>query len=181
MTYYSERYSTDVIISGNGVGLSLAVVPAMEDPPSVDWSPDQTCIPFGQIEVLTTEGCTLVDFPVTLFLFENLGVLRTTQWDVEFAQGLLRLLYPDPVIGVPCRSLREIECTCSPGSPEPLLMSLIDLVRERKRAGHQLGLVRLSTEEESNRRLVKELRKYVGRVRVMVRTTSTVVPAHPDA
>jgi hypothetical protein len=178
MFYHSEEHSLEADLSGNGVGVSFAVFRTMEDRPSVDWFSGQTYIPFGQIKDLRVEGCSLVNFPVSAFAFENLGVLRMAPWGAEFAQGLLHLLYPDPVAGVPCRSLREIECTCW-GPPEPLLTPLIHLARERKRAGHQLGLVRLSIAEEYDQSLVEELRKYVGEARVMVRTTSTTVSVPP--
>lgn len=180
MFYHSEHYSLAVDLSGNGVDISLAISRTVRGTPSVGWFSDQACIPFDQIEDLRIEGYFPVDFPLSFFAFENLEVLRMARWSSGFVQGLLRLLYPDPVVGVPCRSLREFEFEriCREFR-EPPLMSLIRLVRERKRAGHQLELVRLSIAEVSDQSLVEELRKHVGEVQVVVRTTSTVVSASP--
>ena len=175
MSYYSKGHLIRLKLSGNGIGVSFVAFCAKDDHPSVDWFSDQTCISFGQIEDLKVEiHPTATGFPISAFAFENLSVLRLAPMNVQLIEGCLYLLHPDPVAGVPCRSLREIECTRR-GSPEPLLTPLIRLVRERKRDGHQLGLIHLSIAEEFDQSLVKELRRHVREVRVVVRTTSTIV------
>jgi len=175
MSYYSKGHLLRLNLSGNGVGVSFVAFCAKDGHPSVDWFSDQTCIPFGQIEDLKVEiHPTATGFPISAFAFENLSVLRLAPMNVQLIEGFLCLLHPDLAAGVPCRSLRVIECTWR-GPPEPLLTPLMRLVRERKRARHQLGLVRLSIAKEFDQSLVKELKRHVGEVRVVVRTTSTIV------
>ena len=166
MMYYSANPSLGVDFSGNEAEISLRVVSTTGDPPTVDWFSDQTCIPFGQIEDLTIESSPLsVIFPVSVFVLENLTVLRVTLWDTEFTEGCLRLFHPDPEAGVPCRSLQRIECACW-GFPQPVARSLINLVRERKQAGHELSLLGLLIEQDFDQGLVEELKEHVGRVRM---------------
>ena len=111
MIYRSRERSLDIELSGNGVGVSLTVFHAKDDHPSVDWFTDQTCIQFDRIEELRVEGGSLVNFPVNLSAFENLEAVQITSWGEQLTERFLRLLYPDPATGVPCRSLREIERT----------------------------------------------------------------------
>ena len=164
MLYYCNQYSLRVDLSGKGVDVSFIAFPTTADDPSVDWFSDQMYIPFGQIEDLKVEACSIVaDPPINFFALGNLRVLRVVLGDGLFADGFLRLLHPDPGTGVPCRSLRELECTYW-GSPGPLSGVLISLVRERKRAGHQLRLVRLYAAQEFDQHLVEELREHVEEV-----------------
>ena len=166
MLCHSRGYTIRIDLSGDdGLDVSLSANCTTEDRPSVDWFSDQTCIPFGQIEDLEVE-CFSIDvyFP-NVFALENLGILRIVPWEPQFSQELLRLLYPDPGAGVPCRSLREIECVYR-GDVGPHLRLLISLAMERKRAGHRLELVRLELVQESLRHSVEELREHVGEVRV---------------
>ena len=169
MLYYSDQLSLRVELSGNGVDVSLSTLRTTADPFPVDWFSDEKCIPFGQIEDLKVEGWSVtMDFPINVFTLENLGVLRVTPCDVQFTEEFFRLLRPDPEAGIPCRSLREIEYTSWGPLQEPLIRPLISLVRERKRAGHQLRLLRLSTAPGSHQDLVEELREHVGEVKVKV-------------
>jgi hypothetical protein len=163
MSYRSDARSLRVNLSGNGVGVSV-VAPRTVGDPSVYWFSDQTCIPFGQIEVLEVNP-TDVNSHVNVFAFENLGVLRIVRWDGKFSDRFLRLFHPHPVAGVPCRFLGRVECAYW-GSQGPLPWSLINLAGKRKRAGYQLGLVYLWIAQESARDLVEELRKHVGEVQV---------------
>ena len=175
MFYYSvgafQEDSLRVGLSGNGVSITFVACCIM-DYPSVDWFSDQTPIPFGQIEDLKVEFDIIVtEFPISAFAFENPRVLRIAPRDVKFIEGFLGLLHPDPGAGVPCRSLREIECTFPTwwGFPEPLITLLKSVVMERKRAGHQLGLVRFWVAQGSDQDSVEdlmELREHVGEVRV---------------
>ena len=163
MVYYSDEYLLRVDLFGNGVNAAFA---ATGNDPSVDWFSDQTCLPFCRIETLSVHGYVPdADFPVNIFAFENLRVLRISSWDAHFAEGLLRSLHPDPGVGIPCRSLREIEYA-SRGIMELPLGLLVSLVKERKEAGHHLELVGLSVVGESDQDLVEELRAYVGKVKI---------------
>ena len=173
MMYYSANPSLGIDFSGNGTEVSLRVVSTTGDPPVVDWFSDRTCIPFGQIEDLTIESSPLsVIFPVSIFVLENLKILRVTLWDTDFVEGCLRLFHPDPEAGVPCQSLQQIECACW-GFPQPVARSLINLVRERKQAGHELSLLGLLIEQEFDQGLVDELKEHVGRVRIGREGTGT--------
>jgi hypothetical protein len=168
MLYHSDTFtqSLGVDLSGNGVDVSFSAFCTAAGPTVVDWFSDQTCIPFGQIEDLRVEGSPIIiPFPISAFALENLRVLRVSLWDAQFTEGFLRSLHPDPVVGVPCRPLRKIECIYW-GFQEPLPRSLISLARERKRAGYQLGLVYLSAVQVSCQDLVEELREYVEEVEV---------------
>ena len=163
MSYYSDARSLRVDLSGNEVGVSFVASCTIENP-SVDWFSDQTCIPFGQIEDLEVDGhSTDMNFHVNALVFENLRVLRIIRWERQLSERLLRMLHPDLGTGVPCRSLRKIECTCWTSS-ESLLRSLASLVKKRKRAGHRLELVCLPFVQESNQDLMEELREHVGEV-----------------
>jgi len=165
MSYYAGAYSFGISLSGNGVGVSIDESYAMEVP-SVDWFSDQTCIPFGQIEDLEVNGYpTDMHSNFNVFAFENIEVLRMVGWSESSVDRFLRLFHPDPGVGVPCRSLREIECAYR-GSEGPLTRSLINLVRERERGGYRLRLVNFRVTRESGRNFVEELRKYVGEVQV---------------
>ena len=167
MLCYSDQLSLRVELSGGGVDVSLSTFRKTADPVPVDWFSDETCIPFGQIEDMRVEGWSAtMDLPINVSAFENLGVLRVTPRNARFAKGLLCPLHPDQGAGIPCQSIREIEYT-SWGSQERLIRPLISLVGERKRAGHQLRLLRLTTTPGSDH-LVEELREHVGEVRVRV-------------
>jgi hypothetical protein len=157
MLYYSTGHTYRVELSGKGIDVSLVVFTTGRTP--VDWFSDGTYISFGRIEDLAFEGrygSDIANFPINVF--ENLGILRVIPWEAQFAEGSLLLLSPGAVI--PCRSLREIQYTYhAPLGP------LINLARERKRAGYQLGLVLLLTVGQYDEDHAKELRKYVGEVR----------------
>ena len=165
MSYHSDLHSLRVDLSGNGISASI-VVPSIAGAPFVNWFSDGMCIPFGQIEDLEVNGYPTDSNPhVNIFAFENLGVLRIVQWNGHLGDRFLRLFHPDPGAGVPCQSLRKIECAYR-GSEGPLRRSLINLARERKRAGYQLELVNLWIAQESDRDLVDELREHVEEVQV---------------
>ena len=160
-----------VKLSGNGVDVSFRAFGVTGNATIIDWSLDRTCIPLGQIEDLELAGgySTPAAFPANVFALENLRVLRVVPWDEEFAKGFLCSLHPDPEAAeVPCRFLQEIKYTYweSQGSFPRLLVSL---VRERKRAGYQLGLVSLvvrDDDDESHQDFLEELKEHVGEVRV---------------
>ena len=157
MLYYPAGCAYRVELSGKGVDISLVLTTGRTP---VDWFSDGTCIPFGQIEDLAFEGrysSDIANFPINVF--ENLGILRVIPWGAQFAEGVLLLLSPGVVI--PCPSLREIRYTY-----QAPLAPLINLARERKRAGHQLELVLLLTIYQFNEDRAEELRKYVGEVRL---------------
>ena len=159
--------SRTVKLSGNGVDVSFRATASTP----VDWSPDQTCIPFGQIEDLEFRGCSPVPtgFPINFFALENLRVLRVALFEEEPIKALLRSLHPDPgAADIPCRSLQEIEADCTYwDSLGPLPRMLVSLVKERKRAGYQLRLVSLVVGyDESHRDFLEELKEHVGEVRV---------------
>ena len=73
------------------------------------------------------------------------------------------LMYPDQGARVPCPFLQEIRFHCW----EPLGL-VIDLAKERKRAGHQLALVWVLTDtwHSPHPHLVEELKEHVGEVLV---------------
>ena len=165
--YHSDIFarSLRVKLSGNGFDVSLSEYCTTDATPA-DWLSDQTLIPYGQIEDLTVEGSpSTAGFPISFFALENLEVLRVAPRDPEFTEEFFRLLHPDPGTGVPCPSLREIEYIYY-GFQEPLLTSLTSLIRERKRVGHQLGLLCLLVGYEFGPDLVEELREDVGEVRI---------------
>ena len=157
MFYLYDPQLNWVDLSGNGVDISFAMCHSPLDPTPADWLSNQTCIPFGQIEDLAIEGWSDTLNP-PIDVFENLRVLRVTLDRGLSTEGLLRSLLPQA--GTPCPSLREIWYTYQ-GSLGPL----ITLVRERKRAGHQLGLVCLFTENDPDQDC-EGLREHVGEVRV---------------
>ena len=158
-----------VKFSGNGVDVSFCAFGISGNTTIVDWSPDWTCIPFGQIEDLELVGgySTPMAFPVNVFALGSLRVLRLAPRNEEFAKELLRSLHPDPgAAEVPCRFLQEIKYAYweSQGSFPRLLVSL---VRERERAGYQLGLVSLVIRDDaSHQDFLEELKEHVGEVRV---------------
>jgi len=163
MSYNTDAHSITVSLLGNGVSVTI-VTPCTTGDPPVGWFFDQTCIPFDKIEDLEVNGClTIGPFPLCVFALENLRVLHVCQSDAHFVDVILRSLHPDPAVGVPCRSLREIECIYL-GSEEPFPRSLISLARERKRAGCQLGFVRLGNVQEFYQGFMEELREYVEKV-----------------
>ena len=170
MSYHSNQYSFGIGFPGNEVEVSLCIFREIAaDPITVDWFSDQTWIPFGQIEDLKVEAYPIAGDPsISVFALENLRVLRITLHDTRFTEGFLHMFHPDPGAGIPCRSLQEIEYFTW-GSPRPYLSPLIDLVRERKQAGYQLGLVCIILfAQEPDGDLGEELREYVGEVRVKV-------------
>ena len=165
MTYHPNSSWPRVDLSGNGLRVSVTTYCPMEYP-SFDWFSDQSCIPFDQIEDLEVDGYSLdVNLHINVFAFKNLRALQIFRCDGEFGERFLRLLHPDPVAGVPCQSLRRIECARWT-FPESYLRSLTKLVRKRKQAGYQLELLFLTTVEESDQDLVKGLREHVGEVQV---------------
>ena len=164
-----HAHSHRVELSGNGVDISFHAFGPVGNATLVDWSPDQTWIPFGQIEDLRFERGPSIDHPIDVSAFENLRILRVVLWDEEPTKGLFRLLHPGPgASGVPCRSLQEIEAKDVPwGSQGPLPRFLVSLVRARKRAGYQLRLVSLVVGcRGPHWDLLEELGEYVWGVRV---------------
>ena len=160
--YYSYDDSQEIKLYGKGTDISFSVSRPTADHAHHDWFPNDPCIPFGQIEDLTVRVSNAIDFPVNIAVFENLRVLRIIPWNSNFVEGFLGLLYPDPRVGICCQSLQEIRYPCG-----GLLGPLISLARERKRAGHQLGLVRLLEKWSGfDQDLVEELKEHVEEVRV---------------
>ena len=167
MLYYSYDTSRDLRLCGEGADVSFIVFPPTADRAPVNWFFDETCIPFGQIEDLTVGGHAPVDIPINFLIFKNLRVLQITLEQVHWIEEFLGLLHPQSGARIPCQSLQEIRYACR-GSLGPL----VGLVKERERAGYQLGLVWLSDThgpgghlaEELN--LVEELKEHVGEVRV---------------
>jgi len=172
MFYDSDPYthSHRIELSGNGVDMSLRAFGAVANATLVDWSPDQTWIPFGQIEDLEFERGPPIGHPIDISAFENLRILRVVLRDEEPTNGLFRSLHPGPgASGVPCRSLQEIEAKVAPrGSQGPFPRLLVSLVRERERAGYRLESVSLVVEYWGPRCASppEELRKHVGEVRI---------------
>jgi hypothetical protein len=165
---YAHAQRLELCSSGAGMSFSASCTAAGSS--IVDWFSDRTYIPVGQIEDLRVGGYPASrGFHINVFALENLRVLRIGLWDGQFTRGLLGSLHPDPRAGVPCRSLQEIEIESAYSGPEePLRKLLISLVRERKRAGHQLRFVCILYVQESDRDLVEELREHVGEVRADV-------------
>ena len=161
--YDSQPRSQMIGFCGRGTDVSFTVFRPTTSHAPVDWFPDDTCIPFGQIEELTVGVSVAVDFPINISTFENIRVLRIIPRNMSFVERFLGSLYPYPGAGVPCRSLQEIEY--------PLwgcLRPLINLTRERNRAGHQLELVCLLTDMwyGFDQDLVEELEEHVGEIRI---------------
>jgi len=173
MTYRSRLYGyADIVgLSNNGVDVLFSAFRTTQGPITVDRFSDQTCVPMGQIEDLKLEGDspTAAGFPIDFFALRSLRVLRVAIWGGEYTEELLCSLRPESGAEVPCPSLEEIEIEhCYWGSQEPLPRLFIDLVRERKRVGHQLRLVCLVVTPDSDQDLVEELREHVEEVRVRV-------------
>jgi len=171
MFYDSGPYTHPhrVELSGNGVDMSFRAFGAVANTAFIDWSPNQTWIPFGQIEDLEFERGPPIGHPIDISAFENLRILRVVLRDEEPTNGLFRSLHPGPgASGVPCRSLQEIEAKVAPrGSQGPFPRLLVSLVRERERAGYQLRLVSLVVGcRGPNWDLLEELGEYVWGVRV---------------
>ena len=157
--YYSYGGSQEIKFHGKGIDVSFSASRPMEDHTHVDWFPNDACIPFGQIEDLTVGVSDDIGFPINIAVFKNLRVLRIIPWNWCFIE---RFLDPDPRVGIRCRSLQEIRYPCG-GPCEPL----ISLARERKRAGHQLELVRLLERWSGfDQEFVEELKEHVEEVRV---------------
>ena len=160
MSYYSSEFSQEIEFSGKGTNVSFTMPCSVMASTTIDWFPDDTCVPFGQIEYLTVGVSIAADFPVNIITFGSLRVLRIIPWNRRFAGEFLGSLHPGAE--VPCRSLQEIQYPCW-GQLRPL----ISLVRERKRVGHQLALVRLVDScLGPNQECVDELKEHVGEVRV---------------
>ena len=160
--YHSSKLSQWIQLFGKGTDVSFTMVHPTADHTPAAWFPNDRSIPFGQIENLTVGISVAVDFPINVAVFENLRVLRTFPWSTRFAERLFRSLY-DPGVVVPCRFLREIQYP-SWGPPGPLM----SLVKERKRAGHGLGLVCLLANRKygPDRDFVEELKEHAREVRV---------------
>ena len=159
--YHSHEFTQEIKFSGKGTDISFTILRPTTAHTPVDWFPDDTSIPFGQIEDLTVEVSVIMDLPFNVVSFENLRVLRIIPRNMPFVERFLGSLYPYPGAGVPCRSLQEIEY--------PLwgcLRPLINLTRERNRAGHQLELVCLLIHAwfETGQNFAEELKEYVGEV-----------------
>jgi len=165
MSYCFDKSSQSVKLYGGEVDISFTAFRTAEDHTPVDWFFRETRIPFGQIETLKVTSFVAVDFPDNLDIFKNLRLLEISSWNAEFTEGSSRLLYPNPGAEIPCQSLRRIHYTYDQGSPN---WSLVGLVRERKRAGHQLGLLRLSITYgcRYDEDIVEELKEHVGEVQI---------------
>ena len=163
MFYNSDGSSQEIKFLGKGTDVSFNILPPAIGHAPFDRFVDEMCILLGQIEGLAVGGSATLYFPVNVVILVNLRVLQIIPKDAEFTERFLRLFYPCPRTGVPCRSLQEIRHTHLRS-----LRPLIGLVRERKRAGHQLGLVRLSvsTRHEPNPGHVEELTEHVGVVQI---------------
>ena len=163
MSYYSYKSSQELRLRGKGTDLSFVTSHPVADRTPVYRFFDEAYIPFGQIEDLTVGGSFTADFPINILAFKNLRVLRIVPQGVGFAEWLLPSLYPHPGTEIPCRSLQEIQY----GHLEST-SPLMDLVRERKRAGHPLGLVGLLTltGHGPGQDLVEELKEHVEEVRI---------------
>ena len=160
--YYSYDDSQEIKLYGKGTDVSFSVSRPTADHARADWFPKDACIPFGQIEDLTVGVSDDMGFPIDIAVFKNLRILRVIPWDSSFTEGFLGLFYPDPRVGIRCRSLEEIRYPCW-GELEPL----ISLAKERKRVRRQLGLVRLmETWGGFDKGLMEELKEYVGEVLV---------------
>jgi len=161
MVYHSNKCSQEVELYGKGAEVSFTAFRTAEDNTPIDWFFDETCIPFEQIEALTVGGSIAADSPINVLSFKNLRILQMAHWNTEFTGEFFRPLHPNPGAEVPCQSLREIQFTYWES-----LESLVSLVRERKRAGHQLGLVCLSSAYGFDEDLMEELKEHVGEVRI---------------
>ena len=159
--YHSFETSQGIKSFGKGTNVSSTTLRPTADHTPTDWFPNDTSIPFGQIENLTIGVSVAVDFPINVASFKNPRVLRTVPWSTQFTEGFFRSLCSGARI--PCRSLREIQYPC--WGPLGLLMNL---VRERSLAGYQLGLVCLlaDTVHRPDRDFVEELKEHAREVRV---------------
>ena len=170
MFYDSNPYGRPhrVKLSGNGVDVLFRASGTVANAALIDWSPDQTWIPFGQIEDLELELGSPTCRSIDVSVFENLKILRVVPSGEESTKGLFRSLHPGPgAAKVPCQSLQVIEAKVAYlGSQGPFQTSFVSLVRERKRAGYQLRFVSLVVGHQGYYRdLSEELGKYVGEVR----------------
>ena len=152
----SDSYPHRVVLSGKEVEVSLTVARTTAGPPFIDWISDETYIPLGRIKELGVSGWSVTSgFPFGPF--RSLEVLRVYPRDAP-TEDFWSALYPG--VGLACRSLREIRYDCHGSLP-----ALVSLAKERKKAGHQLGLVWLLASYEPDQDTVGELREYVGEVR----------------
>jgi len=171
MLYDNSQYthSHRVELSGNGIDVSFRLFRTTASTNLVDWPPDKTCVPFGQIEDLKFQGCPPppTGLPINVFALENLRVLRVALFHEEPTKGLLRALHPGPgAAEIPCRSLQGIAIDYIYWKSQgPLPWLLVSLVRERKQAGYQLRLVCLVARDDAScRDFLEELKEHVGGV-----------------
>ena len=125
---------------------------------------DQLNIPFEQIEYLDLQGvCIPIDYAIDLF--QNLTKLRVEPFAGDiFTQWIFNLLLPRSETVIPCPSLREVEYTCvEPDGSD--LGSLIEMVKKRKRAEHQLELLCVLSAPELGPDRAKELGEHVGELK----------------
>ena len=168
MEYFSDWYSHKVALSGTEVDVSLSVSRSATGPDALlHWVLDETYIPLGQIKELALEGWSVIS-KLPFNPFRSLEVLRVHSRDTP-TDAFCRTLYPGAELA--CTSLREIRYDCRGSLP-----ALVNLAKERKKAGHQLGLVWLLAEREPDQGRVEELREYVGEVRVEIPERSTSIP-----
>jgi len=169
--HYLDKYghSHRVELSGNEFDVSFCAFHIRTNTTLIDWSPDQTFVPFGQIEDLKLEGSapTPTGLPIDVFALENLRVLRMALWSEETTEELLRSLHPGPgVAEVPCRFLQEIEYSFWKYQGLGLPGLFVSLVRERKHAGYQMRLVSLVIRRDAfHQDLLEKLKEHVGEVR----------------
>ena len=164
MIHHSDKSSQTVQLYGNGVDVSFIVILHTGDHSHVNRFFSGMGIPLREIEKLTVEGSDATDFPISFPIFKKLKVLTINPR--RFTEGpFLRSLYPSLWTRTPCQALQEMVWRTCPGFIGPP----VSLVRERKRAGHPLGLVRLLTTHKPDQSFmdsVEELERHVGEVRI---------------
>ena len=166
LSHFYDGGTQEVELSGKGFNASFTVYDNGEGATSAGWFSDEKHIPFGRIEELEFVGFYIsADFPI--HLFKNARKYRVTPWDGRIAESVLRLLYPCPETGVPCPSLRAIECTFR-SPPESYMRSLISLAREREQAGYRLEFIHVMGGQQLDPYLEGRLRKHVGELFVCI-------------
>ena len=168
LSYSCNGDTQEVKLSGKGFNASFRIHGNRADIISAEWFSDEKHLPFGQIEEVGFTGSDILDFPI--HLFKNAKKYRAISWDGPIAESAFPSLCPCPGAGVPCPSLRVIEYApdLQYSSPESCLRPLINLARERERAGYRLELLEVMTFEQLDPYFEEELRKHVGEFRVCI-------------
>ena len=166
MSYFYGRSSQVLGLSGKEVDALFTSLDHGAGETSAGWFSDEAYIPFGQIEDIEFSGVYIsADFPI--HLFKNVTTIRVPLSDGRIAKSVLRLLLPGAGTEIPCPSLREISYTL-PLPTEPYTRSLINLTRERERAGYKLELVHVLSTQKLTPDLERDLRAHVGELRAEV-------------